>query len=200
MKVCIDCGHGGADVGAISQHNGLHEADAVLDIGLRVRELLLPYMEVIMTRDEDFFVPLSERSRIANEAGGVGAFVSLHLNSADNKEAKGWEVYSSIGQTDGDRLAKCLASRHSEAFPSQKVRGIKEASYHVLRNTRMPACLWEGGFLSNEEESDWLCFAQIRQEMAQAVALGIMDFFGVEDDKELTLEERIVRIEKHLDL
>lgn len=199
MKVCLDAGHGGADVGAISQHNGLHEADAVLDIALRVKELLVPYMDVVMTRDEDVFVPLNERARIAN-SNECDAYLSIHLNSASS-EAKGWEVFSSIGQTQGDRLAKCIASRHAETFPSQKVRGVKEASYYVLRHTAMPACLWEGCFLSDEEEADWVSFSDVRQAMAEALSLGIMDFCGIEkEEAALSLEERVARIEDHLNM
>ena len=199
MKVCLDAGHGGADVGAISQHNGLHEADAVLDIALRVKELLVPYMDVVMTRDEDVFVPLNERARIAN-SNECDAYLSIHLNSASS-DAKGWEVFSSIGQTQGDRLAKCIASRHSETFPNQKVRGIKEASYYVLRHTAMPACLWEGCFLSDEEEADWVSFSDVRQAMAEALSLGIMDFCEIEkEEAALSLEERVARIEDHLNM
>lgn len=197
MKVCIDAGHGGADVGAISQHNGLHEADAVLDIALRVRELLSPYMEVVMTREEDVFVPLNERARIAN-ASECDAYLSIHLNSASS-DARGWEVFSSIGQTRGDELAKRIASRHAETFPNQKVRGIKEASYYVLRHTEMPACLWEGCFLSDEEEADWVSFSDVRQDMAEALSLGIMDFCEIKKNKTtLSLEQRVARIEKRL--
>lgn len=200
MKVVIDPGHGGTDIGCYSQHNGLHEADACLDIGLRVRELLLPYVGVLMTRDSDQFVSLSQRCRVANDDPDVVLFLSIHLNHATNTEAHGWEVFSSIGKTKGDDLARCIANRHAEAFPHQKVRGpLKEASFYVLRHTRTSAALWEGGFLSHAEESDWICFSDTRQKMAQALALGVLDFCGIEISKpELTLEERVARIESHL--
>ena len=197
MKICIDCGHGGADYGAVSPHNNLHEADAVLAIGLRMRELLLPHMDVFMTRDSDVFVPLEERSRLANQQE-CDIFCSLHLNSAMNRDAHGWEVFTT-GSTKGTKLAQNIANRHAEAFPTQKVRGVKTATFSVLRKTTMPAILWEGCFLSNKGEAEWVASDVVRGEMAQALAHGVMDYFG-KTEPALTLEERVVRIEDHLGL
>ena len=55
-RICIDPGNGGTDTGAVG--NGLLESHTVLAIGLRVRELLRPHMDVVMTRDTDEFIPL----------------------------------------------------------------------------------------------------------------------------------------------
>lgn len=194
MRVCVDCGHGGADYGAVSPHNTLHEADAALSVGLTLRDLLEPHMSVVMTRDSDVFIPLAERSRVANKAE-CDAFVSIHFNSAINRDAHGWEVFST-GSTKGLRLAQCVGSRHAETFPEQKVRGLKTATFSVLRKTTMPAILWEGGFVSNKGESEWISKPDIQNQMAQALSLGIMDYFGL--GKELTIEDRVVRIENYL--
>ena len=65
----------------------------------------------------------------------------------------------------------------------------------------MPAILTEGCFLSNDKENQWVSLDETRQEMAQAIFLGILDYFNIEPNKpELTLEERIIRIENHLGL
>jgi len=198
MKVSIDCGHGGEDSGATGSFNGLFESHAVLDIGLRLRALLETHVEVQMIREDDTFVSLPERCRMANE-WGADIFVSLHLNSATS-DASGFEVFTA-GYTKSKELAKKVASRHTAAFPEQRDRGIKTAGFYVLVNTNMPAILTEGCFLSNDAENKWVSLEETRQAMGEVIARGIFDYFGIEPSKtELTLEERVDRIEDHLNL
>jgi N-acetylmuramoyl-L-alanine amidase len=198
MKVSIDCGHGGQDSGAAGSFNGLFESHAVLDIGLRLRALLETHVEVQMIREDDTFVSLPERCRMANE-WGADIFVSLHLNSATS-DASGFEIFTA-GYTKSKELAKKVASRHTAAFPEQRDRGIKTAGFYVLVNTNMPAILTEGCFLSNEAENKWVSLDETRQAMGEVIAQGILDYFGIESSKPaLTLEERVVRIEDQLNL
>jgi N-acetylmuramoyl-L-alanine amidase len=93
QTVILDPGHGGIDAGAIGKHN--KEKDIVLDIGLKVHEYLkkhLPELKVIMTRETDVFVPLSERARIANE-NNAGLFVSIHANAISSSHIYGAETF-----------------------------------------------------------------------------------------------------------
>ena len=201
MKVCIDPGHGGEDSGAVGVSNGYFESHGVLDIGLRLRELLLPQMEVVMTRDVDEFVSLSQRCKLANnDPAGVDLFVSIHLNSADT-DASGWEVFTS-GSTKSRQLANEIGYMQAVHFPLQKNRGVKQEGFYVLRNTTMPAVLWEGCFLSNYEESKWITLDETRQQMAEAIACGIFEYLGIEQNQNgsLTLEQRVTKIERHLGL
>jgi len=199
MKITIDSGHGGEDSGARGKLNGYFESHGVLDIGLRLRALLETHVEVQMTREDDTFVSLPERCRMANE-WGADAFVSIHLNSATS-DASGWEVFTS-GSTGSKDLANKVGWRHTTAFPDQKNRGVKtNGSLYVLRNTSMPAILTEGCFLSNDAENQWVSLDETRQAMGEVIAQGILDYFGIEPSKtELTLEERVDRIEDHLNL
>ena len=91
-RVVIDAGHGGHDPGA--RANGLNEAELVLDIASRVRALLerVPSMEVRMTRESDVFVPLEQRTAIANREG-ADLFLSIHANASRNGRARGVETY-----------------------------------------------------------------------------------------------------------
>ena len=91
--VVIDAGHGGKDPGAIGP-SGLMEKDVVLDIGRRLRELMQQELQwrVTLTRDTDIFIPLEERTAIAN-AKGADLFVSIHANSAERPDAQGIETY-----------------------------------------------------------------------------------------------------------
>src|SRR5207237_10388716 len=78
-RIVIDAGHGGHDPGA--KVKGLTEADVTLDVALRLQKLLQKQsgVEVILTRRDDSYVPLNERTAIANRAG-ADLFLSLHVN------------------------------------------------------------------------------------------------------------------------
>ncbi|MFN2432797.1 MAG: N-acetylmuramoyl-L-alanine amidase, partial [Gemmatimonadota bacterium] len=91
--VVIDPGHGGRDVGAVGP-SGLFEKDITLEVALALRKELEERggMRVILTRDRDYFVPLTARTRKANEAG-ADLFVSIHCNSARSRTGGGFETY-----------------------------------------------------------------------------------------------------------
>ena len=90
--VVLDAGHGGKDPGSQGKY-GTIEKDVVLDITKRVGRLLEKSgIKVIYTRDEDVFIPLIERTKIANDANGK-LFVSIHANSNNNRKIQGFETY-----------------------------------------------------------------------------------------------------------
>ena len=91
-RIVIDAGHGGHDPGA--RAHGLNEAELVLDVAGRLRSLLekQPTMEVTMTRGTDVFVPLEQRTAIANRQG-ADLFLSIHANASRNSKARGIETY-----------------------------------------------------------------------------------------------------------
>lgn len=109
--IIIDPGHGGKDPGAIGK-SGLTEKEVVLDIGLRLREMIIRKMrkKVIMTRDTDLFIPLDERSRLANGSNGE-LFVSIHANSSPKKNTRGVEVY--LLGAPSDKRALATAAREN---------------------------------------------------------------------------------------
>ena len=92
-RIVIDPGHGGHDTGTLGP-TGLAEKDVVLDVGLRLKKLLArdSGCEVIMTRDDDTFIPLEERTAIANEKS-ADLFISIHANASRDKSARGIETY-----------------------------------------------------------------------------------------------------------
>jgi len=91
-RIVIDAGHGGHDPG--THGNGVNEAELTLDVALRVQKLLQkqPGLEVVMTRDTDVFIPLEERTAIANREG-ADLFLSIHANASRNVQAGGVETY-----------------------------------------------------------------------------------------------------------
>lgn len=111
-RIVIDPGHGGRDPGA--QGHGITEADLTLDVALRLEALLKkqPGIEVILTRRTDVYVPLAERTALANRAG-ADLFLSIHANASLNREAHGIETYFLNFASDADEAA--VAARENAA-------------------------------------------------------------------------------------
>jgi N-acetylmuramoyl-L-alanine amidase len=91
-RIVIDAGHGGHDPGA--KGKGVTEAELVLDVALRLEKLLqkIPGVDVILTRRTDDFIPLPERTAIANREG-ADLFLSIHANASSSTQAHGIETY-----------------------------------------------------------------------------------------------------------
>ena len=90
--VVLDAGHGGKDPGAVGKY-GTKEKDVVLDITKRAGRLLEKSgIKVVYTRDEDVFVPLLDRTKIANDVNGK-LFVSIHTNANKNRKVQGFETF-----------------------------------------------------------------------------------------------------------
>lgn len=173
--VVIDPGHGGKDVGAIGP-TGLMEKGVTLDIALRVRRILLEDgIRVIMTRESDVFIELADRPKIARERGGT-VFVSIHANANVRTAVNGSETYYltplslSLAQMIQDELGRSLG------LPS---RGIKTASFLVLRENTMPSVLVEAAFISHVQEEARLREEGFRERIAVAIARGITRFLAI---------------------
>ena len=129
LLVILDPGHGGDDLGAQGP-KGHKEKDLVLALAETLAtQLAEAGMEARLTRTTDCFVPLWDRARLANEAG-ADLFISLHLNAARTRQAKGSEVYFlTLGA--GDRDAQETAARENAGAPATQgpeniVAGILE--------------------------------------------------------------------------
>jgi len=111
-RVVIDPGHGGHDPGAKTK--GLTEADLVLDVALRLEKLLSKQdgFDVVLTRRVDTFVPLEERTAIANREG-ADLFLSIHANASTNSAARGVETY--FLNLTGNPGAEMVAARENAA-------------------------------------------------------------------------------------
>lgn len=103
--IVIDPGHGGKDPGA-SSRRGLTEKDIVLDVALRLKTLLQKELKkkVIMTREEDVFISLKDRTELANRKK-ADLFISIHVNSAPKQHVKGIEIYLLGRATDEGAIA-----------------------------------------------------------------------------------------------
>ena len=110
--IVIDAGHGGKDPGAVG-YRGTKEKDIALDVAKRLEKKLSKNMnvKVIMTRDEDVFLRLSERTKIANDNKG-SLFISIHTNAAEDRRASGFETFL-IGLNKNEYAAKVAARENA---------------------------------------------------------------------------------------
>lgn len=175
--ICIDAGHGGADPGAI---NGKYqEKNAALGIALKIGDKLTQKgHKVVYTRSTDKVLGLQARCDISNVAK-ADAFVSIHCNSAENKDASGIETfqYPGVGGIT-KRLAANVQNSLSVNFPEEKDRGVKEAKYYVLKNTKAPAILVEVGFISHDETAEKLFRFSYQEKLARVIVEGIEKTFS----------------------
>lgn len=173
-KAYIDAGHGGNDSGATGV-NGCLEKNIVLYVAKKVEQILKDRnIQTRMSRDTDVFKTLNFRTTDANN-WGADCFVSIHCNSSDNLTAKGLETF--CYKFKYRKLADCVHSKLLNRHLYTIDRGVKEGNWHVVRESKMSACLVELGFITNLE--DYNLIESKKDEMAQAIADGICDYLGV---------------------
>ena len=198
QTVVLDPGHGGYDKGQVSHYGS--EKDFALDVARKLRPLLQANgLRVIMTREGDYFVPLEVRAKIANAAPN-SIFVSIHFNAtSDNPNATGFEIFSftprgapstsdtaltstSYGMQPGSAvdaqsmaLSACIYHSVLGHIPEYD-RGIKRARFAVLRLTKVPAVLIEGGFLTERGECKLIANKDWRGKLAGAIGMGIENY------------------------
>ena len=175
--ICLDPGHGGDDPGAVLGDR--QEKDDNLRMALAVRDKLEAYgfenLTVMLTREEDTALELQQRVEIANDAKAT-LFISIHRNSGGGQ---GIETWISAEKLRPETQLATYIQEGLAAIPMVKDRGVKSgtasnplASYYVVGNTKMPACLVELGFIDNVE--DLVLFEAAFDSYAAAISDGIL--------------------------
>lgn len=178
-KVCLDFGHGGKDPGAV---NGTRTEKAdVLRLGLKVRGLLTAAgINVVLTRDDDAYVSINDRCRIANIAK-CDYFLSIHRNAA-TPDATGNEVWVH-SQAVAHVVDKAQKILNAVCAVYGKNRGVKKGAagnytdYGVNRDTDMPSALLELGFITSDTDNK--SFDANLDAYAEAIARGVCTALGV---------------------
>ena len=198
QTVVLDPGHGGHDKGQVSRYGA--EKDFALDVARKLRPFLQAKgFRVIMTREGDYFVPLEVRAKIANSARN-SIFVSIHFNATnDDPNATGFEIFSftprgAPSTSDGNVAANSFNMQPGSSADAQSMalsaciyhsvlgqipeydRGIKRARFAVLRLTKVPAVLIEGGFLTERGENKLISNKDWRAKFAGAIGIGIENY------------------------
>lgn len=174
-RLCFDYGHGGEDPGAT--YNGRKESDDVLSLGKEVAaEVRRHGVTVDETRTSDATVSLSDRSNFENE-NTYDYFISFHRNAFEAEKAKGVETYTYLNPGEKSReLAESIQA--SLVILGFVDRGVKEANYHVLRETKAQAVLVEIGFINNTEDNN--LFDAKRNEIIKGLAKAILYELGID--------------------
>ncbi len=174
--VVIDPGHGGEDEGC--EKNGIQEKDINLAIAEMVRDRLegMGY-QAVLAREDDTYTAKEERVKNAN-AWEADIYVSIHQNTFEDESVEGIETWYDAGKgADNERLARLI---HQETLKSTgaKARELRgDSELHVTRETVMPSCLVETGFLSNSEEGGKLITSEYQQKIADGIVSGIDLYF-----------------------
>lgn len=186
--ICIDPGHGGADVGAIGHIGGkdVYEKNITLSIALPLRDMLTSAgAKVVMTRDtdKDVYGPwadadpeLQARCDIANEAH-ADAFVSIHIDSFSNSSVDGTTAYYNAKSSKDLLLAQMMhqATMNSLSIPD---RGVKSNDFYVNVYTTMPSVLMEMGFITNDHRVKMLTSSWGPRGIAQSLFNGLVNYFA----------------------
>ncbi len=177
VVVVIDPGHGGPDPGAIGR-GGIREKDVVLDISLRLTEILERQgVQVVLTRANDRDLLLEPRIQLANRID-ADLFVSVHVNaiSLSRPDVNGIETYHSRRASRQSRVLAGVLHRSILAAVGGPDRGVRAADFVVIRMADMPAVLLELGFVTGAADAPRLADPQHRTVLAAAVARGILEY------------------------
>ena len=172
-KVFIDPGHGGYDNGAVE--NGVLEDEINLQISKKIEaKLKAKGVQVKMSRYDDTYLSLTDRTRMANNWGS-DIFVSIHQNSTTNSSANGIETYYYSSRQDSRALATEIQNDLIQATNGVN-RGVKTANYAVIKTASMSSSLVECGFISNQTEAINLSSNSYQDKVADGIVNGIMDY------------------------
>jgi N-acetylmuramoyl-L-alanine amidase len=176
--VVLDAGHGGFDPGAIGL-GGIVEKTVTLDIvqsvAARLRDALP--VDVVLTRDDDSFVPIE--ARVAR-AAAASLFVSLHANAAENPRLRGVEVFyggggieaAAAGPSSPERLGRDVAESIEQRFAPIRTM-VRPGRFGVIMRNAVPSILIEVGYLTNSGDVARIGDETQRGLVAQAIADGI---------------------------
>jgi len=194
--IVIDPGHGGRDSGTRNNPLKLQEKTLTLQVSERLKAVLEQQgYRVFLTRTDDSFVGLEERSAMAN-AWRADLFVSIHFNAVDNPAVHGTETYILTPRTQRStgQAAAAAADQvgnlgnqhdhwnmllgymvHRQLLRDLRTfdRGLKRARFQVLRGIDCPAVLVEAGYLSNSAEAARIATPEYQNDLARSLAIAI---------------------------
>jgi len=186
--IIVDPGHGGDDEGTKSLSKPVYSEKSFNLITAKFVSSYLRQMgyQVLMTRIDDNFVSLKNRYEMTNREN-PRLFVSVHYNAAPSSDAHGIEVFyyrseDNQARTQESKKLAQLALNQIISSTQAKSRGIKHGDYAVIRETKVPAILVEGGFLSNDDELSKIKDPNYLKQVAWGIAQGINKYLSLKDE------------------
>lgn len=193
MIILIDNGHGIETPGKRSPDGRFKEylwnrevaeilCDILCDDGFDAR-LLVPE-----TNDVSLKTRVNRANKVWKEEGDC-ILISIHANAAGDgsrwMQARGWSCYTTVGQTESDRLAERMYDSFRTEFPDARFRTERadgdqdyEADFYILRKTRCPAVLLENWFYDNREECAFLLRQDTKEHVAMAAFWAVRNYLG----------------------
>ena len=191
-SIFLDPGHGGSDPGAVS--GGVREKDLTLSVYNKVSSKLASLGYTVLTsRNVDKYVDLVDRAEQANNAN-ADMLLSIHFNGGGQGVARGIETY--YYQSQEDRVPKINKENHNNSERLERSRklankvqqnllyqtgandrGVKRASFTVLRETSIPSILVELGFIDNPEERNKIKTNEYQERLANGIVDGIVAYY-----------------------
>lgn len=182
-KIYWDKGHGGRDSGAVG--NGLQEKELVrkiVDYGMKYLDSQYEGFQQKTSRVSDETRTLDQRTDEAN-SWGANLLVSVHINSATVKTANGFEshIYPNAGAAtvSFQNMLHGEIMQVNKAFGVTTDRGKKQSNFHMLRESKMVACLTENLFIVNTSDSNKLKNEDYLKAIGEAHARGIAKYAGL---------------------
>jgi N-acetylmuramoyl-L-alanine amidase len=191
LTVILDAGHGKETPGKrspkLDNGNRLFEWKFTREICNKIYCLLQSEgIKCIVANRDDVDYKLSERAtRINNlynkekKHGHLAIMISVHGNAAgsgDWKTAYGWEVFSTKGTTNSDKLAKCFCNVFKNIFPDKRLRGHKEENFTIIYKTNCPCVLTENFFYDNKEECELMLSEEGQMKIAELHVEAIKEY------------------------
>ena len=177
--IVIDAGHGGETSPGCSYEN-VYEKEIVLDIAKKLESKLKKQkIKVVMTRNSDTDVSLIERCNIANQ-NHANLFISIHVNSLDKDTVtNGIETwYNPVKDDKSSVFANCI---QQEVIASTNAKNLGTKSSEelvVIRETNMPSCLLEIGFITNKQERNNMIKSSYQDKIVDGIIKGIENYLN----------------------
>ncbi len=179
--IVLDPGHGGKDVGAINEISKTTEKSIVLKVTTLVKEKLAADGAIVhMTRIDDTYPSLDDRILFAKDKYGE-MFISIHVNSSDNKSASGTETYYSVSSNVNEKEDQVLATNINNLIvknANMRDRGVKRADFKVIKGLTIPAVLVELGFIKNDQDHAKLIDDTYVEIFADSIYQGIVEYYA----------------------
>ncbi|MGL4759914.1 MAG: N-acetylmuramoyl-L-alanine amidase [Sarcina sp.] len=190
VDVILDASHGGDDTGIVGLL-GTKEKECTLYIAKACRNILEERGIVVkLTREHDEWVEGAQRSRIANDSDAK-CFVSIHLNSSDDRRESGVEVVSSNSSKDVSKLSFSLLSSLSNSTKLNS-RGTKYSDLILFKEIQVPTAMVKVCFLTNPREEKLLLDQNFNKEVAEFIADGIIKYISNENSNMKVEDEELV--------
>ena len=166
--IVIDAGHGGDDAGVI--HNEIAEKELVLSIASQIKSLnTLNSVSIVLLREEDHFMSPEDRLNTINSIH-PDLLISLHINYSQNKRENGISAFVSTSNKHYSE-SKTIAENMIHTIGTGKLlkKQVKDVNLYTLNNVMCPALMLEIGYLTNEQDRNYVTSAPGQQEIARKI-------------------------------